>query len=389
MSKKTIVIIAAALVVIVGGFFGIRALVSPLEEAPATTPAPTLTPTPTPTPTPEPTEEPEPETTAGFIKSAKADVVFAVLNRGDTVEYIGEAQNAEGYSIVKYGDVYGLIERRFLRLDSEAEYEAWTGYSGGGAMLYEDIDLTVEIGKQSFNTEVNVIDEFENCYLVEVGEAVGFMAIKTVSATPNVAYSGGGGGSSGDNGGGGSSSGGVDGGDIMLSGTADNDFRTCLLAATVEQEGDSTENATVRVDGTGLYAGLFEYGDEVRVLSIDGETAKIYIYKKEATMDSRYVRLETEEAYQTWEGFVASDGWTYTGPDLTGKSEKKLTLNTKVEVLEKFDGVYLVSVDGEMLYMTEAGVSETQIQITYSGGGGSSGDNGGGGTDSGWTVPAL
>lgn len=355
------------------------------EKAEEPEPTPTAAPTaaPTPTPTPEPTSEPEPETTAGFIKGASADVVFAVLNRGDEVEYIGEATNAEGYSIVKYGDVFGLVETRLLRLDSEADYESWMGYSGGSAMLYEDIDMTVEIAKQSFNAEVNVIDEFENCYLVEVGDMIGFMALKSVSKTPNVAYSGGGGG-------GGDSGGGQDGGDITLSADGRADFKAVFLAVTVEQEGESSENATVRVDGTKLLAGLFEYGDEVRVLSVDGDTAKIYIYKNEASVDSCLVRLETDEEFAAWEGYAASNGWTYTSPDLTGKSENKLKLNTVVEVLEQFEGCYLVRVDGELFYMTEDGVSETQIVVTYSGGGGGGGDSGGGGgADAGWTEPML
>lgn len=372
MKKKTMKILAILLAVSLCAALTACASTS-AEPEPAATEAPP-TPEPTPTPTPEPTPEPEPETTAGFIRGSSADVYYAVLSRGDEVEYVGEAKNAEGYSIVKYGDVFGLIETRLLRLDSEADYEQWTGYCGGTRMLYEDIDMTVEIEKQAFNAEVTVIDEFENCYLVEAGDVTGFMAIKSVSKTRNVAHSGGGGGGSG---------GGQDGGDITLSADGRGDFEAVFLAVTVEQEGETSAGATVRVDGTKLLAGLFEYGDEVRVLGVYGDTVRIYIYKNEASADSRLVRLEADEAYQSWEGYAASNGWTYTSPDLIGKSAEKLKLNTVVEVLEQLDGCFLVRVDGELFYMAEDGVSETKVVVSHSGGGGGSGG------DAGWTDPIL
>ncbi len=377
--KRAVVFITTAIVCLAIGFFGVRLFVT-VPETPEVTEAPAPAPSSAPEPvtTPELTEAAEPDTVAGYIKGIDADVVLAVLNRGDTVEYMGDVKGLYGYSIVKHGELFGLVERRFIRLDYEENCEEWTGYSCSGAILYEDIDLDVELEMLRFNTEVTVVDEFDECYFVRIGDKQGFVKTRAISRTANSAYSNGG-----DDGG---DDTGADGGDIVLCCGGSFVAGAVPLAVTVDQEGICYGKATVRLDGTKLLAGLFEYGDEVRVLSIDGATARIYIYGTEATADSRCIRLETEEKYQPWEAFVGSEGWTYTGLDLLGKSKSRLMLNSTVEVLEVLGSMYLVRVNGELFYMTETGVSETKIPISYSGGG-DSGDADGG--NSGWTEPML
>ncbi len=95
----------------------------------------------------------------------------------------------------------GTVPTELLRFEGEAAYKEWTGYAKNKAPFfktYRRIDVPTEL-KQ--NTEVKVLEELSDCYVVELNNVIGFMEKDMVSK--NKIASGGGGG-----GGGGSSSGG-------------------------------------------------------------------------------------------------------------------------------------------------------------------------------------
>ena len=99
---------------------------------------------------------------------------------------------------------YAELPRWLLRLDADAEYESWTGYSRWNGVIYEEYQMRNELKKLSTNKQVTVLDELPDCYVVEYEGEIGYMELDKVSEKKIVTYSGG----SGDEGGGGGSSGG-------------------------------------------------------------------------------------------------------------------------------------------------------------------------------------
>lgn len=136
------------------------------------------------TPVPAPQEG-----TVGGRAVALADgtpVVLAYFDREQTVRVVTEAGFAEekdGYRTVLLDGMYGWIAQEQIRLEGEASYESWDGFSGPAAQVYDNFWLQGEpVARLDRNDRVRVLYELDHCYLVELEGGLGYMARDQVSA---------------------------------------------------------------------------------------------------------------------------------------------------------------------------------------------------------------
>jgi len=116
------------------------------------------------------------------------EVMAGYFDRGDAVPIVAEsgfAEKLEGYHGVYLQGMYAYVSKAYVRMDGEAPYEAWDGYSSFNAALYEDHwMLDSPIDRLNANTALRVVYELENCYLVEAGNTVGYIAKDEVMLPP-------------------------------------------------------------------------------------------------------------------------------------------------------------------------------------------------------------
>ena len=319
--------------------------------APTTVPAETTAPTTMPT-EPTETEPPVPETAAATALADGVALVIGTASRGDTMEIAGEL---EDYYIVKLEIGYGLMEKRLLRPEGEAEYESWEGYAKSGAKFCNNYHL-VPLGAKglSQNTKLTVLDQMGDTCLVQVDGTIGYLPLSKISKT-YIKSSGGSG---------------SDGGDISLG------YQGGLipLSMLVPQEGEVTGKATVLCDGAEIMLGWFDFNETVPVIVEEG-----FIEAKEGWhavyLDGfyGYVRqnltvMEGAEPYASWEGYAKSNTGAYTNYYLTGEPAEKLGNNTKVTVLHDLDFCYLVQIGENIRYLDKELVSEKKWSSGSSGG---------------------
>ena len=130
---------------------------------------------------------------------------ICILVRGDTVKVT--AWDEETATIWLGDDIYAQVPRWLLKLEGEEAYEAWTGYSRWNGIVYEEHQMRTESFTLSTNKQVTVLDELEDCYVVEYEGRIGYMNPDKVSA--NRISTGGSGGSGSGGGGGGGGGGGA------------------------------------------------------------------------------------------------------------------------------------------------------------------------------------
>ena len=376
MKKFTIFLLIIALLFTVGcgAQQSTELSATPSPEIPEETPAPTPTPEPTPTPTPVPT------CADALVKVDHSPAILMLLNRGDIVDVVGEFD--EDHYAIKTEFGYGLVEKQLLRMSEETAYEVWQGYTKANTAFYDNYQLLgTPVSTLNLNTQCEILDELDCCYVAKVGEDIGFIQKEQVSKT-YIVYSYGGGGGGGNGGGGGV---GADGGDISLS------FGGINLLSLVIQSGDITGTAEVLADGTQVVLAYFDRDEIVPVVVEEGFAPEwegyytLYFDGLYAYMPMNFALLDGAEEYAQWNGFAKYNSRVYDNRLLQGDG-KLLYINTDVTVLWDLNGIYVVSVNGEIGYMSADMVSYTRI---YTGGGGGGDGGGGGGGEAEWTAPVL
>ena len=356
-------------------------------EQPAPTAAPTVPET---TAVPETTvpetEPPLPKLEVGTIQGDRIPAILCQLNKGDLVEVTGYAE--DGSAIVKIGSAVGTVEKALLRFAGDTPYESWTAYARYNTALYKDYKLIGEAEKKlNTNTELTILDELENRYLVQAGEDTGYIAKKQASkwriTSKPKTDDGGSGGSSG------GSSGGQDGGDIQMAFHG----RLHLLSDVVK-----TGSAEIRADGGAVVLKYFKPGDTVQIVAEEGFAPELPGYTTiledgvYAYVPSAWVSKPGDEAFESWDGFAGYSCYLYDNFEMRGDAVKQIYANKAITVLWQAGDVSLIRVGDDVGYISTATARTTRIPTQKSSGGGggsSSGGGGGGGGGSDWTPPAM
>lgn len=276
-------------------------------EQPAPTAAPTVPATEAPETTVPETEPPLPKLEAGTIQGDNIPAILCLLKKGDLLEVTGYAD--ETHATVTVGDAVGTVEKDLLRFAGDAPYESWTAYARWGTALYGSYKLTGEPSETlKTNTELTILDELENCYLVQTGEDTGYIAKKQASkwritSKPKTDGGSSGGGSS--SGGGGGSSAGQDGGNISLTAAEETMGQIILLT-----EVTRTGSAEIRADGGIVVLKYFKLGDTVQIVAEEGFALEIPGYTTiledgvYAYVPSEWVKKTGDEEFESWDGFA-------------------------------------------------------------------------------------
>ena len=342
---------------------------APATEAPETT-------------VPE-TEPPLPKLESGTIQGDKIPAILCLLKKGDLVEVTGYAD--EGSATVTIGDAVGTVEKELLRFAGDGPYESWTAYARYNTALYGSYKMTGEAAKTlKTNTELTILDELENCYLVQTGEDTGYIAkaqaskwrITSKPKTDDGDSSGGGGGGS---------SGGQDGGDIQMA------FHAQLQLLS---EVTKTGSAEIRADGGVVVFKYFKLGDTVQIVAEEGFAPDIPGYTTiledgvYAYVPSDWVSKPGDEAFESWDGFAGYGCYLYDNCELRGEAVKQIYANKSITVLWQAGDVSLIRAGDDVGYVSSETARTTRIPTQKSsGGGGGSSSGGGGGSD--WTPPAM
>lgn len=343
-----------------------------VASAPATEPAPAAEQT-------EPTETTAPaapRTVEGTIQGIHIPAILSFPQRGDIVQVTGYPDEAT--ATVTVGNAQGSFAKVLLRFDSDESYEAWQAYAKYNTRVFEGYTLVGEpLATLKTNTQITVLDDLGECYLVQTEDLTGYIA-KTQASKWRIKSS-----SSSGSGSGGSGTG-KDGGDISLTGFA-GDVRPVLLADTVK-----TGAAQVRADGGRVVLKYFDRGDKVQLV-LDAEVAPEipgYALILEdgvlAYIPVDWVEKPGDEVFQPWEGYAGYQCKRYDNFELAGKSLGQLSGNKKITVLWKSGDVLLVESESGVSYIAASTARTTPIPRSS---GGSSGSSGSGGDA--WTPPKL
>lgn len=350
-----------------------------VASAPTTAPAPAADQT-------EPTETtaPAPRTVEGTVQGIHIPAILSFPQRGDIVQVTGYPDEAT--ATVTVGDAQGSLAKVLLRFDSEESYEAWQAYAKYNTRVFEGYTLVGEpLATLKTNTQMTVLDDLGECYLVQTKDLTGYIA-KTQASKWRIKGSSSSAGSGSGSGGSGT---GKDGGDISLTGFA-GDIRPVLLADTVK-----TGAAQVRADGGRVVLKYFDRGDKVQLV-LDAEVAPEipgYALILEdgvlAYIPVDWVEKPGDEVFQPWEGYAGYQCKRYDNFELAGKSLGQLSGNKKITVLWKSGDVLLVQSGDSVSYIAESTARTTPIPRSSGGSSGSGGSGGGGSGGDNWTPPKL
>lgn len=346
-----------------------------VASAPTTEPAPAADQT-------EPAETTAPaapRTVEGTIQGIHIPAILSFPQRGDIVQVTGYPDEAT--ATVTVGDAQGSFAKVLLRFDSDESYEAWQAYAKYNTQVFDGYTLVGEpLATLKTNTQMTVLDDLGECYLVQTEDLTGYIA-KTQASKWRIKSS-----SSSSGSGSGGSGTGKDGGDISLTGFA-GDIRPVLPADTVK-----TGAAQVRVDGGRVVLKYFDRGDKVQLV-LDAEVAPEipgYALILEdgvlAYIPVDWVEKPGDEVFQPWEGYAGYQCKRYDNFELAGKSLGQLSGNKKITVLWQSGDVLLVESESGVSYIAASTARTTPIPRSS---GGSSGSGGSGGGGDSWTPPKL
>ena len=350
-----------------------------VASAPTTEPAPADDQT-------EPTETTAPaapRTVEGTVQGIHIPAILSFPQRGDIVQVTGYPDEAT--ATVTGGNAQGSFAKVLLRFDSDESYEAWQAYAKYNTQVFDGYTLVGEpLATLKTNTQMTVLDDLGECYLVQTEDLTGYIA-KTQASKWRIKGS-----SSSSGSGSGGSGTGKDGGDISLTGFA-GDIRPVLLADTVK-----TGAAQVRADGGRVVLKYFDRGDKVQLV-LDAEVAPEipgYALILEdgvlAYIPVDWVEKPGDEAFQPWEGYAGYQCKCYDNFELAGKSLGQLSGNKKITVLWQSGDVLLVQSEADVSYIAVSTARTTPIPSSSgNSGSGSSGSSDGGSDGGSWTPPKL
>ena len=298
-------------------------------------------------------------------------VEYSSLDRDKQIHIVDED---DIYYYFDNNNLVLAIDKRYVRRSDEEAFKEYTGYTRNGSKLYSDLDLSEDIKKFTLNNEVKVIDEFAGVLYVQYEDIFGYMSRSQVSSkkistyvAPKPSTQSNNNDTTSDYSGGGSSSGSDsssptpaeptpapssgDGEDITLSYYGDT--RIVLLS-------DSGINGKVLADNIKTYITKLNRGDIVKVLDSDEEYCEILIDGRCGKIKKTYIRLDSEKAYEVWDGYAKSNIRIYNDSGLI----KRCKLNEILHIVDEIDGKYVVELeDGSFAYVDTDDVSKTENKV--------------------------
>lgn len=355
-------------------------------EPPVPTTEATVAPTTEETTTPAPTE---PEWEEGIARAAQAEALRKTFDQGTQVQVLGQYGD---YYVVEGEEENLLVEKRFLRLDTEDSPEEETRYAKWNALVFDNVYFRGEpIATLPTNTALTVLEGKDDWYRVSWGDDEGYVK---ADQTNKYRYTGGAGNA---DGGSGDSSNGWDGTDVDLSQlSSDGNVTLTLLGAYYgpEQDPDFTPGqGEILAENVEGYLLLWNRGDSLKVTAYDETICTVWVQEELYVTLPRYlVTMEADEIYESWTGYSRSQAVVYQEYQMRSES-KKLRINQEVTVLDElaeqcysyfYPGCYVVEVDGEIGYMSANDVSPNRFAINPAGS-----DEGSSGNGDVWTPPQM
>ena len=118
------------------------------------------------------------------------DVVLGYFDRGDRIPVLKDTVDADRLTVYLDG-LHAAVSGEYLCTQARQTYQIWEGRSKHGAQIYEDFwMLGSPVDRLNADVEITVLQELENCYLVEAGEVTGYLAkdmVTPVKAEPEPA----------------------------------------------------------------------------------------------------------------------------------------------------------------------------------------------------------
>ena len=112
-------------------------------------------------------------TLAGKVLKDNTDAYITFMNRDDIVYVLNEEN---GILTILIDGLKASIERKFVRMDNEKEFDTINVYTFANSNIYSDYSLNNLIKTCSLNETIKVIDEFENRYIVELDDgSIGYI----------------------------------------------------------------------------------------------------------------------------------------------------------------------------------------------------------------------
>lgn len=375
MNKKHI--IYAALAVLLAVILLLLAFCDGKQKEEVTTPDPL--PTETTTPAPE-----EPEWEIGYSRAKYAEAIYTTLTKGTEVEVVGQYKD---YYVIA-GEPYDLlVEKRFVGIEGEEAFESKTGRTNTSTQVFDSVYRRLEpITELTAGTEVTVLAGKGNWMYIEWADGKGYVRATSISYVDNSGNTSTGGGNVSNSG----TSTPIDGTDVDVNTLAYGTQAQHGLVMLGSYHGPQLEEEFEKTDGVILaddveaYICLFEYNEELKVLEYDDKYCTIYLEEGlTAKLPRGLVRLAGDEAYESWDGYSTSGTVTFEEYQLRN-AWASLELNTQIKVLDKLpgfsygdEGVYVVSYDGDVVYMGLWGVSQEKQEKPADQGGNSGNANGG------------
>lgn len=123
-----------------------------------------------------------------MVKADGTEVVLGYFEREESARILAEPgfiEEWDGYVTVAMGNLYAHVPEVLVRRRDEETYAQWDGFAKYNTVFYDNFYLQGEGTRLSTNTEIHVVTDLGNCYLVIVEDVYGYVAKEKVSETRN------------------------------------------------------------------------------------------------------------------------------------------------------------------------------------------------------------
>lgn len=274
----------------------------------------------------------EPEWEPGIARAGYGELEYETYLRGVEVSVIGEWKD---YFVIAGEEVDLLIEKQFVRTESEEAFEERAGYAKWNTEVYDNVYREGEsIEKLTSNKKVTVVDGKGDWLFIQWDEdKSGYVDAEQINKYPTKsksAYTGG--------------------GASAAPGNAnDNSFHIgALLSYYGPEMTELEEKGLVLGDGSRGILNVTIRDDEVKVTAIGEEVCDVYLDGFYAKLPRWLLTMEGDEAYESWTGYARWNSIIYEEYQMRNEL-KILKTNDKVKVIDELEEAecYVVEFEAE------------------------------------------